>query len=295
MRLNPSRRTTTIVWLLSNAILCVLISSCSDRALPTSLHSPTVAKKSFSLTDWYSCWKYEGDTSWRACEFTGTSGDDNGASWADFTDPFYYTTLRQVAVTQNTRDVEPEPPAELPGFREDTTSEGTIPNCSSIGLRSGDQAWCNGQDPASPYYPFRLKVIRNALTKMRALGPPCDVLADEMSEVLNSHRVRVYDTAHDPANTGFLYGRQASDGLKGAGYVLISSLYTDVFNDENTYAIMWTVVNGQQTRVKVDLQFMLAHEADHLNESNGSHLDPESGGGRGALTTNSVTCGGLGS
>jgi hypothetical protein len=284
------------------ASILLAANSCSDRSQPTAVQAPTSPNKNIVLTDWYSCWKYVGDTQWRACDYTGTTASENSASWANFTNPTYYTSLQQVAVTQTPSAVEPAPQPYVPVFSDDDTTQGSvIPNCLSNNLVPKDQAWCSGKDPgAATGDHHRLPAINNALAKMRALGPPCDTLANEMAQVVGSHNLRIYHPANDPSSPAWQGGGFASAGDHGNGYVLLADTWVDIFFDEYKYGIVWTVVNGVRTQVKIDLQFGLAHEADHLHNRNAPHLDPKkvngaSTGGLEILTPNAVKCGGLGS
>jgi hypothetical protein len=286
--------------LLRLAILSALllaVYSCTDHAPPTAIKASAAPNKNIVLTDWYSCWKYVDDSQWRVCEYTGTTADENGASFASFTNPTYYTSLQQVGVTQNRGAVEPAPQPHPPTFSDDdTTSNRTVPDCNRNDLDAKDQAWCLGKDPfAATGDHHRLPAINRALDRMRALGPPCDSLANEMAQVVGSGHLHFYHPVYDPNSSAYQGGGFATRGQHGNGYVLLSDVWVDTNYDENKFGIMWTVVNGVRTRVKWNLQFGLAHEADHLHDDhNTPHVDPKPAGIE-MLTPNSVRCGGLGS
>jgi hypothetical protein len=288
----------------ATAVLALLlISACSDRQIPTSLHSPSTAAKNIQLTDWYTCWKYVGDSEWRHCDLVSTTVTGNDASWMNFTNPTYYTTLSQVSVTQTPAAVEPEPQPYIPAFGDDdTTNSSVIPNCNyPDDLDRRDRAWCSGEDPTSSSNGswFRLNAINRALTKMRALGPPCDAYADDIAAVVGAGHFRFYNPPKG-VTTAYNKGGFAAAGQHGNGYVLLSTTWVDVITDENRYSIMWTVINGVQTQVKVDLQFALAHEGEHLHDATADHVDPEYDangvrtGGLALVNPHSVYCGGLG-
>ena len=255
-------RLASRVTLAIAVILWSVISACSDRGMLTAVRPPTSPNENIQLTDWFSCWKFEGDANWRECEYTGTTATDNGASMAYFTNPVYYTSLQQVGVTQNPNAVEPAPQPYAPQFDlSDTVQQSAIPNCNYMeDLDLRNKAWCNGKDPAdaSSGDRHRLKVIQNALAKMTALGPPCDRFASEMSQVLGSHHLRVYHPNPDPSVPGYKKGGFASIGAGGGGYVLLSDVWVDSYYDEYKYIVVWTKVNGVATRVNVDLQFALS-------------------------------------
>lgn len=288
-------RPTSLIPFALIMVFLAAVSSCSDRGMPTAIHSPGSSNRQIQLTDWYSCWKYEGDTQWRSCEYTGTTGDENSGSWVNFLDPVYYTSLQQVSVTQTPSAMEPEPQPYLPRFDDqDSKQSSTIPDCNyPDDLDSRDLAWCNGKDVAGANGDHhRLPAVQAALRKMAALGPPCDVLANEMSQVVGSHNLKFYHP--DPSGAGYQGGGFASAGMHGAGYVLLEDKWVDDWYDEHKYGITWTVVNGVRQQVKQNLQFVLAHEADHLHNAALQHLDPKPSG-KAFLTENAIHCGGLGS
>ena len=213
----------------------------------------------------------------------------------DFTDPYYYTSLQQVAVTSNPYAVEPQPHAYLPDMSDQDTISRYIPICSEPQDDPGYAAYCAGQDPANFAATGdrqRYNAIIRALNAMKAIGPPCDAIANDVLQVLGAHHLRVYNVSLDPAHTGFKDGGWGSPGAGGAGAILLDSRWTDDWFDNMKYGIHWVTINGVATQVKMDLQWVLAHEGDHLRGARPWHIDD---GSKPYLTPNSIYCGGLGS
>ena len=127
-----------VTRLIATALLLSAVGSCSDRQMPTALEANKSSNKQIApVIDWYSCWKYESDTEWRECNYTGTTGENNGPSWVDFTDPYYYTSLQQVAVTSNPYAVEPQPHAYLP----DMSDRDTISSLACLQCVAGPRSY----------------------------------------------------------------------------------------------------------------------------------------------------------
>jgi hypothetical protein len=275
--------------LLTAVMLIVTLGSCSDANEPTGLH-PATPRKNISLTDWYSCWRYVSQTTW-TCEYTGTTASGNAASSTTFTDMNYQPTSL-VEVTQNpcARCArEPAPPAYVPQPDQSDTVNTTayIPNCNVQQTDVRDAAWCAAKTPTYGSE-GRATRIEQVLATMSALGPPCDRLAGIAYDMLTEGHIRVYHDA-DPTNPRKYHGGGfASLGQGQSGYMLMKDVWVDVFfqGSAQRAQTVTTYENGVAYSFTPTLQFMIAHEMDHLIGN--YHTDSDRW-----LTPNAKRCGGL--
>jgi hypothetical protein len=131
--------------------------------------------------------------------------------------------------------------------------------------------------------------LNEAINAIAAVGGICATIADIGRTVFDEGAMRVYT----PKSTGYKGGGFASIGLGTSGYILINRAYTDGLYDGGKYRKQNTTLpDGTPVQVNVNLQFIVAHEIEHLMNRN-DHLDPTTRGGEGWLTANAVACSGV--
>jgi len=160
----------------------------------------------------------------------------------------------------------------------DVTQAGTKPNCRVAQTDIKNDAWCK----ASPVLlPLRKQRIIAALNRMNALGGECSVIAAKGLAMLDGS-LRVYDPGPTIAYDGWGFG-------DNGGFLLLRSTWTDEYIETGS-ASYKTKLNGVPVTVKAGLQWVLAHEIEHVLSR--GHIDPKSEGGAAALTQNAIACGG---
>ncbi|MDB4876945.1 MAG: hypothetical protein JWM41_3391 [Gemmatimonadetes bacterium] len=143
------------------------------------------------------------------------------------------------------------------------------PKCENYAsLDSVAKSWCDGSPPDST----QRARIDAALANMRSIGGICVTLANIGDAVLNRGDLHLYSTSSWP---GFGGGAPQGGGASGGySWVTLANGWTN-----NYYDASHKDGSGR------DLQQLLAHEFDHLN--NGRHLTNDN-----SKTTHSDQCGG---
>lgn len=266
-------------------ILFASAGSCADGTITTRLRAPETSSKQLQFTDWYSCSRLESATEWN-CEYTGSTSTYI-ASWADFPTPPQYTSLTERKMSNEACPTCPTDPGTSPGPHVyapnfdagDALQAGVKPDCRIKQTDIRNDAWCKA---GAVLLPLRKARILDALNKMDALGGECSVLAAKGRSLLDGS-LRVYDPGPAIAYTGAGFG-------DSGGFGLLSSRWTDEFIEPGSTSFT-TVYNGVGVTVKAGLQYVLAHELDHIKGR--YHIDgPNQQGGIGAITPNSIACGG---
>jgi len=289
-----SRKFARVARVAAIATVAFLVGSCVDLSVPTRVSVPDNSKKSLVITDWYSCWRYESSTTWQGCEYI-SSTSTYIAGWADFDlhapQP---TSLMQVKVT-NSECPECDDPnqASAPHLyipmpdADDMLQRSARPDCRYAQRDPRDKAWC---DAKVPQY-SRKDRLKAAIDRMMKLGGVCADLATIGQTLWSEGAIRVYDP--NPNGTGYQGGGFAPVNLGTRGYILLHKNSTDAFWQDSTYSVQTTrLPDGTTVTFKVNLQFSLAHELDHLTSPD-DHLDPKSQGGQGWLTPHAIQCSGL--
>lgn len=277
-------------------MIAFFVGSCAEITAPAKVRVPGNPHESLTITDWYSCWRFESSTTWDGCEYIGSTADYI-AGWELFDNHApQYTSLQEVKVTNSTCPECPDDPNQDRGPHlyiptpddADILQKTSRPDCRYItSLDAKDKAWCKA---GIPQYSRKTR-IADALAKMAQLGGVCADLAAMGQSVLSEGALRVYTPNAD--GSGFQKGGFASANMGARGYIVIHKNYTDAFWQE--YDTQTTKLpDGTSVTFKVNLQFILAHEIDHLGSPD-DHLDPISKGGQGWLTPHAIQCSGLGS
>jgi hypothetical protein len=281
-------RSTTIV------AAAVILGSCTEPAVSSLMLAPEKPDKSLQIKDWYSCAKLVSATTWE-CEYTGSTTTWIAASW-DFPSPPQYTSLMEVKVAESTcpgcpGDTQTDygPPAYLyPPGSDDAPQKPSRPNCNPANIPNLDEkdvAWCQAPVPQNDQ---RRKLLQ-ALDAMTAMGGVCATIAAVGRSVFDQGALRVYT----PKSTGYKGGGFGSANLGTSGYIVINRLYTDGLYDSGRYKKFTTTLpDGTPVTVNVNLQYIVAHEIDHLMSSD-DHLDPAPKGGQGWLTPHAAACSGI--
>jgi hypothetical protein len=145
----------------------------------------------------------------------------------------------------------PPPPPDLPVFDVasgiDFQSGWSPPDCTQAQSEDGDRWWCSGTVPALK---FELPRIQDAIQRMREIGGVCAALADTATAVLGRGALRL----HTEGGTGFA-GRDSA-----GSYMTIHKLFATNYYDSDHRALL----KPSPVDVEATLQFVLAHETEHL-------------------------------
>lgn len=145
------------------------------------------------------------------------------------------------------------------------------PSCSPEPSNPRLKAWCIGVAPASGSEAWAR--IRSAVNNMRRLGGPCSTLSDIIDQLISRGDLHVYPESVLKGEGGFAPQGGGAEGVNS--FMGISDYFTRFAYDERH------VRRGDPPS---NLQFVLAHEADHL--LNSPHISTY-------LTTNTEQCSGL--
>jgi hypothetical protein len=274
--------------IIARIVLGIAMSACTETTRPVTATTPEAPAKNIRVTDWYNCHRLVSESQW-TCEYM-YSTEVNIGGWVDFLDPAIYTSLVQVTTTTDpcsscAREPAPQAYAPLADLDDDAETEG--PDCNVEYNDSNDRkarmrAYC-----ASPAVmtPLEKQRVNAALSKIAALGPPCDTLANLVSQIMSVGHMRVWTPI---PSVPYLGGGWAPLGKGADGTILIHTKWIEYWNKPDQFQNRTTRINstGRDTVIKTSLPFMLAHEADHLLNS-AHHIDSGQW-----LTPLSVRCGG---
>jgi hypothetical protein len=126
------------------------------------------------------------------------------------------------------------------------------PDCDQAQVERGNQWWCAGAPPTRG----DLTNIQAAIARLHARGGVCAQFADTLDAILARGMLHVFPTALSTGN----YASRDSTG----SYIAISDIWTGTYYDAQH--------PGEVYGIQVSLQFMLAHEVEHLIDGNGGHL-----------------------
>ncbi|MEO8478766.1 MAG: hypothetical protein ABI542_03965 [Gemmatimonadota bacterium] len=156
----------------------------------------------------------------------------------------------------------PPPPPDsgdatvVPWLDQDSEMPWSPPDCFQTQTEPGDIWWCQGSQPSGK----NLTRVNAAITRMRQLGGMCAVLADSAEALLARGTLRL----HPGGGSGYT-GRDAS-----GSYMTINQVFaTHGFDANNPIELE---DNHVPSGYFVTLQFMLAHEAEHLIAGNSGHI-----------------------
>jgi hypothetical protein len=125
--------------------------------------------------------------------------------------------------------------------------------------------------------------IQQALQGMKSIGGICETLALTLDSLVAAKHLKLYTPGVTP--TAYTGGGASSAGAYGGrGWIVLSTFWTDHWYGSTFER---NIADGG-IEVKRNLQYALAHEADHVR-GQGPHNDPTSK----YLTNNSVACSGL--
>ena len=153
----------------------------------------------------------------------------------------------------------------------------TLPNCSQGQTEQKKYLWCTY--PSPPVGSHRYNRIQEAILRIGNVGHPhCTTLANELQRLFNNGLIRIY-----PKSSAIFSGFAPNGALGGGGaYMGVSDYWADIaFDDSHVFRKLGN---------KINLQLILAHEADHL--AGYDHLS-ESDIGK-IYTTNTALCSGQG-
>jgi hypothetical protein len=274
-----TERVTLGLKALTAAVLLSVVATCSDVA-PTNVSKLSPPDSALNYPpkpiDWFICHSADGGQTF-TCAFSHTEYESmNVDRWDYLTDAWWTNTSDCLLAPEycggnlfGAESPYPDRATAIPAEKFDVAPEGSsYPKCPPVKVNGKinplDAAWCKGKAPSE----LQTGLIREALTRMTALGGRCALLADLGFKLIS----RNYNNPSHPVLRVFTQSTHTGGGFTLANGALPQFGGPDGQNSwvalGNHYFGFPDADNASVARpgypYRTTIQWALAHELDHL-------------------------------